>query len=252
MHTWGQNLDHHPHVHCIIPGGGLSPDGKRWISCRPGFFLAVRVLSRLFRRLFLEGLVELFEAGQLSFFNDLAELVDRTAFLALLAPLGKREWVVYAKRPFAGPEQVLAYLARYTHRVAISNSRLVEMTDDHVAFRWKDYRQKGRSRGKTMTLAAVEFIRRFLLHILPEGFCRIRHYGLFANGHRAGKLALCRQLLSAPHSKGAQAISTADADPPATPAGVPACPYCGGRMTLVGSFEGSFSRPRPTWRADTS
>jgi len=159
-----------PHVHCIIPGGGVSPDGKRWISCRPGFFLPVRVLSRLFRRLFLEGLVELFEAGRLCFFNDLAGLADRTVFLAQLAPLRKREWVVYAKRPFAGPEQVLAYLARYTHRVAISNSRLVEMTDEHVAFRWKDYRQKGLSRSKTMTLPAVSSFAGFCFTSYPTDF----------------------------------------------------------------------------------
>jgi Putative transposase/Transposase zinc-binding domain len=252
LHTWGQNLDHHPHVHCIVPGGGVSPDGGRWISCRPGFFLPVRVLSRLYRRLFLEGLVELFEAGRLCFFNDLAGLADRSAFLAQLAPLRKREWVVYAKRPFAGPEQVLAYLARYTHRVAISNSRLVEMTDEHIAFRWKDYREKGRSRSKKMALAAGEFIRRFLLHILPDGFCRIRHYGLFANGHRASKLALCRQLLGATRSRGEQTASAADADQMAMPGDVPPCPCCGGRMKLVESFEGSLSRPHPKWRGDTS
>jgi hypothetical protein len=252
LHTWGQNLDHHPHVHCIIPGGGVSPDGERWISCRPGFFLPVRVLSRLFRRLFLEGLVELFEAGRLCFYNDLAGLADRIVFLAQLAPLRKREWVVYAKRPFAGPEQVLAYLARYTHRVAISNSRLVEMTDEHIAFRWKDYRENGRSRSKTMALTAGEFIRRFLLHILPDGFCRIRHYGLFANGHRAGKLTLCRQLLGAPRSSSEQTTFAAGADQMATPGDPPPCPCCGGRMKLVESFEGSLSRPRPKWRADTS
>jgi Putative transposase/Transposase zinc-binding domain len=252
LHTWGQNLDHHPHVHCIIPGGGVSPDGKRWISCRPGFFLSVRVLSRLFRRLFLEGLVELFEAGRLCFFNDLTGLVDRAAFLTHLAPLRNREWVVYAKRPFAGPEQVLAYLARYTHRVAISNSRLVEMTDEHVAFRWKDYRQKGLSRSKTMTLPAGEFIRRFLLHVLPDGFCRIRHYGLFANAHRAGKLALCRQLLGTPGRRGEHTTSAPDADQMAPPGDPPPCPCCGGRMKFVESFEGSLSRQHPKWRGDTS
>ena len=252
LHTWGQNLDHHPHVHCIVPGGGVSPDGERWVSCRPGFFLPVRVLSRLFRRLFLEGLVELFEAGLLCFFNDLARLADHTALLALLAPLRKREWVVYAKRPFAGPAQVLAYLARYTHRVAISNSRLVEMTDEHIAFRWKDYRENGRSNSKTMALAAGEFIRRFLLHVLPDGFRRIRHYGLFANGHRASNLALCRQLLGAPRSRGEQTAFAADADQRVTPADPPPCPCCGGRMKLVESFEGSLSRLRPRWRDDTS
>ena len=168
------------------------------MRCRPGFFLPVRVLSRLFRRLFLEGLVAAFDAGELQFFHDLAALNDRAAFHAYLAPLRKREWVVYAKRPFAGPSQVLAYLARYTHRVAIGNSRLVELTDEHVSFRWKDYRENGAARSKVMTLAAGEFMRRFLLHVLPDGFHRIRHYGLFANGHRADKLVLCRRLLQVP------------------------------------------------------
>src|ERR1035437_2722252 len=198
LHAWGKNLGHHPHVHCIVPGGGISPDGERWISCRPGFFLPVRVLSRLFRRLFLDGLIALFDAGQLQFFNDLAAYSDRAAFVSRLAPLRKREWVVFAKRPFAGPEQVLAYLARYTHRVAIGNGRLIKLTDEHVTFRWKDYREAGRTKSKAMTLTAGEFIRRFLLHVLPDGFNRIRHYGLFANGHRADKLALCRRLLNAP------------------------------------------------------
>jgi hypothetical protein len=184
LHTWGQNLDHHPHVHCIVPGGGLSPDRARWVRCRPGFFLPVRVLSRLFRRLFLEGLVAAFDAGELQFFGELARLKEREAFLAYLAPERAREWVVFAKQPFAGPAQVLAYLARYTHRVAIGNSRLVELTDVHVRFRWKDYRVHDRSKSKTMTLAVGEFIRRFLMHVLPDGFHRIRHYGLFANGRR--------------------------------------------------------------------
>src|SRR5207248_1673654 len=193
LHTWGQNLDHHPHVHCIVPGGGISPDGDRWVQCRPAFFLPVRVLSRLFRRLFLEGLEALHAASELQFFNDLSELQDAAAFRAHLAPLRKSEWVVYAKRPFAGPAQVLAYLARYTHRVAIGNSRLLSISDGKVRFRWKDYRENGKS--AVMTLEAGEFIRRFLLHVLPDGFHRIRHYGLFANGHRADKLALCRKLL---------------------------------------------------------
>src|SRR5581483_3615054 len=178
LHTWGQNLDHHPHVHCLVPGGGISPDGKRWIACRTGFFLPVRVLSRPFRRLFLEGLEALHRAGQLQFFTDLGILNEATAFGAYLAPLRKTEWVVYAKRPFAGPSQVLAYLARYTHRVAIGNSRLVDLDDRHVGFRWKDYRQNRRSKHKVMRLAAGEFIRRFLLHVLPDRFHRIRHYGL--------------------------------------------------------------------------
>jgi Putative transposase/Transposase zinc-binding domain len=252
LHTWGQNLDHHPHVHCIVPGGGISPDNGRWISCRPGFFLPVRVLSRLFRRLFLDGLIALFEAGRLRFFNDLAPLTDRTAFLSRLAPLRSREWVVYAKRPFAGPKQVLAYLARYTHRVAIGNSRLIEQTDEHVVFRWKDYRERGQTKHKTTKLTAGEFIRRFLLHVLPDGFNRIRHYGLFANGHRADKLALCRRLLDAPQASLERPGDTQKDDEAATPIEPPPCPCCGGRMKLVESFEGPYSRPRTAWRADTS
>ena len=252
LHTWGQNLDHHPHVHCIVPGGGISPDGERWISCRPRFFLPVRVLSRLFRRLFLEGLVALHDAGQLQFFTDLAALADRAAFLSRLAPLHKREWVVYAKRPFAGPEQVLAYLARYTHRVAIGNSRLVELSSEHVSFRWKDYRENGKAGRKVMKLAAGEFIRRFLLHVLPDGFNRIRHYGLFANGHRAEKLALCRRLLGVPRDSKESADAGKDDASQTSPVDPPPCPCCGGRMKLVESFEGSHSRPRRAWRADTS
>ncbi|MEH2470739.1 hypothetical protein V1281_000018 [Nitrobacteraceae bacterium AZCC 2161] len=252
LHTWGQNLDHHPHVHCIVPGGGISPDGERWISCRPGFFLPVRVLSRLFRRLFLDGLIALFDAGQLQFFNDLAAYSGRAAFVSRLAPLRNREWVVFAKRPFAGPEQVLAYLARYTHRVAIGNGRLIKLADEHVSFRWKDYREAGRTKSKAMTLTAGEFIRRFLLHVLPDGFNRIRHYGLFANGHRADKLALCRRLLNAPRGDIERSNSNQNDDDAAAPIEPPPCPCCGGRMKLVESFEGSHSRPRPAWRADTS
>ena len=198
LHTWGQNLDHHPHLHCIVPGGGLSPDRSRWVRCRPGFFLPVRVLSRLFRRLFLEGLASAFDAGELQFFGELARLGEREAFLAYLARDRTREWVVFAKQPFAGPAQVLAYLARYTHRVAIGNSRLIELTDEHVRFRWKDYRAHGRCKNKVMTLAVGEFMRRFLMHVLPDGFHRIRHYGLFANGRRAENLALCRERLDVP------------------------------------------------------
>ncbi len=175
LHTWGSALTHHPHVHVIVPGGGLSLDGSRWIACKPGFFLPVRMLSRLFRRLFLEGLAALHAAGRLVFLGDLARLADKAAFDAVLAPLRRSEWIVYAKRPFAGPKAVLAYLARYTHRVAISNSRLMELDDKGVTFKWKDYRVEGRDRFKTMTLAAHEFIRRFLLHVLPSGFHRIRH-----------------------------------------------------------------------------
>jgi hypothetical protein len=196
LHTWGQNLHHHPHVHCVVPGGGPSLDGTRWVSCRPGFFLPVRVLSRLYRRLFLESLQAAFEAGDLGFFGDLAPLAEPASFAGLIAQMRQIDWVVYAKPPFGGPEQVLAYLGRYTHRVAIANSRLVDISNDQVAFRWKDYRHHDKS--KVMTLAADEFIRRFLLHTLPDGFHRIRHYGFLANGHRAAKLALCRRLLAAP------------------------------------------------------
>ena len=196
LHTWGSALTHHPHVHMIVPGGGLSPDGSRWIACRPGFFLPVRVLSRLFRRLFLDRLTALHEAGRLVFFGEQAGLADRDAFAAHLAPLRKAEWVVYAKRPFGGPEAVLAYLSRYTHRVAISNSRLVSCDEGSVTFRWKDYRARGKGAPwlKTMTLAADEFIRRFLIHVLPSGFHRIRHYGLFASGVRAASVARIRDL----------------------------------------------------------
>src|SRR5918912_1461296 len=195
LHTWGQNLDHHPHVHCIVPGGGIALDGTRWVACRPGFFLPVRVLSRLFRRLFLQGLDALHGAGKLQFFGELEPLTARPAFKAYLAPLRRVEWVVYAKPPFAGPAQVLAYLARYTHRVAIANSRLVELGGDHVSFRWKDYRENGRRKFKVVRLAIGEFIRRFLMHTLPNGFHRIRYYGFAANGHRSDKLAHCRRLL---------------------------------------------------------
>jgi hypothetical protein len=198
LHTWGSALTHHPHVHCIVPGGGLALNGERWISCRPGFFLPVRVLSRLFRRLFLEQLAAAQAAGRLRFFGDHAPLAERHDFAAYLAPLRKIEWVVYAKRPFAGPQAVLAYLSRYTHRVAIANSRLIACDDNGVTFKWKDYRAKGRQRQKVMTLASDEFIRRFLIHVLPGGFHRIRHYGLFANGGRAENLARVRDLLGVP------------------------------------------------------
>jgi hypothetical protein len=255
LHTWGSALTHHPHVHCIVPGGGLSLDGERWVSCRPRFFLPVRVLSRLFRRLFLDRLAAAHAEGRLAFFGEIAALADRAAFAARLAPLRRAEWVVYAKRPFAGPESVLAYLARYTHRVAISDSRLVAMDDKGVIFRWKDYRQDGPARRKLMTLAPGEFIRRFLIHVLPSGFHRIRHYGLFANPARAANLAKARALLQA------SAPTTADttADPAvAAEAAKPfnACPCCGGRMVLVEVFErGASPRgapPRPAIGIDSS
>ena len=195
LHTWGSALTHHPHVHGIVPGGGISPDDERWVACRRGFFLPVRVLSRLFRRRFIEGLEKLHHAGQLQFFSEHAGLADAGTFGRWLAPLRSCEWVVYAKRPFAGPEAVLAYLSRYTHRVAISNRRLVAMGENGVSFRWKDYRAKGRTRHKTMTLAPEEFMRRFLLHVLPTGFHRIRHYGLLANAGRRENLVRARVLL---------------------------------------------------------
>ena len=196
LHTWGQNLLHHPHLHSVVTGGGLSADGTEWISCRDGFFLPVGVLSRLFRRLFLENLLKAFDAGKLQFFSSLESLRDRSSFLDYLAPLREAEWVVYAKRPFAGPEQVLDYVGRYTHRVAISNNRLLDIAEGKVTFRYKDYRHD--SQQKTMTLEAEEFIRRFLLHVLPEGFQRIRYYGFLANRYRQQKLAHCRELLDMP------------------------------------------------------
>ena len=213
LQTWGQSLQHHPHVHCVVPGGGPSPDGTRWVGCRPGFFLPVKVLARLFRRLFLDELLSTFEAGELRFFGDLADLAEPAAFTRRLRELRRIDWVVYAKPPFGGPAQVLAYLGRYTHRVAIANSRLVSMTETDVAFRWKDYRHHGKA--KIMTLAADEFIRRFLLHTLPDGFHRIRHYGFLANGHRADKLALCRKLLLvlAPNPNDEQNRAVAPAQP---------------------------------------
>lgn len=196
LHTWGQNLLHHPHVHCVVPGGGIAPDGQRWIGCRRGFFLPVRVLSRLFRRLFLERLHAAFRAGHLRFAGQLESLRQTAAFRAYLAPAAQAEWVVYAKPPFGGPRQVLNYLGRYTHRVAISNNRLLTMDGERVTFAWKDYRHAAAQR--TMTLDAGEFIRRFLLHVLPNGLQHIRHYGFLANRHRETRLTLCRRLLNAP------------------------------------------------------
>jgi hypothetical protein len=233
LHTWGSALTHHPHLHMIVPGGGISLDGTRWVSCRPGFFLPVRVLSRLFRRLFLDKLAVAHQAGRLTFFNDLAPLADRDTFDAHLAPLRKVEWVVYAKRPFGGPEAVLAYLARYTHTIAISNSRLVGFDGANVTFRWKDYRTKGRERYKTMTLGAPEFTRRFLIHTLPSGFHRIRHYGVFANGGRVRNIDRARQLLAMP-----EPVAGPDDDPAAEPQSpTRPCPCCGGRMIVIETFE---------------
>ena len=233
LHTWGSAITHHPHVHMIVPGGGLSPDGTRWIACRPGFFLPVRVLSRLFRRLFLDGLSALHRAGKLAFFGDLEGLADPAAFAAWLAPLRKTEWVVYAKPPFGGPEAVLAYLSRYTHRVAISNRRLVSADAESVAFRWKDYRIKRGDRMKVMRLATGEFIRRFLIHVLPDGFHRIRHYGLLASAGHKRNVETIRGLLGAERLVAAEAADT-DPAPPLTLK--EPCPYCGGPMHIIETF----------------
>jgi hypothetical protein len=243
LHTWGSAMPHHPHIHCIVPGGGISRDGARWVSCRPGFFLPVRVLSRLFRRLFLERLLAAHEAGDLQFFNHLAQLANPKAFADLLVPLRKTEWVVYAKRPFAGPEAVLAYLSRYTHRVAIANSRLIAFDDRGVTFTWKDYRAKGRDRQKVMTLATDEFIRRFLLHVLPHRFHRIRHSGLFANGGRAKNLARARQLLDVEAP-----LDEADSqnDDPKDTLKQP-CPSCGGAMIIIETFKAGETPRGPAW-----
>lgn len=246
LHSWGQNLHHHPHIHCIVPGGGLSPDGSRWISCRPGFFLPVRVLSRLFRRLFLEELRTAFQVGKLSFFGDLALLAKCDAFARMISKARSREWVVYAKPPFGGPSQVLAYLGRYTHRVAIANSRLISIEDDRVAFRWKDYRRGGRT--KVMTLDAHEFVRRFLLHTLPDGFHRIRHYGFLANGHSAKRLDLCRRLLAKPQQDDREPNAESTAAPLPS---VQRCPCCGGRMITLAIWRCGQPPPSPFW-SDTS
>lgn len=232
LHTWGSAMTHHPHVHMIVPGGGLLPDGTRWVACKPGFFLHVRVLSRLFRRLFIEGLMSLHRAGQLAFFGDLNELTDARAFAAYLTPLRKTEWVVYAKPPFGGPEQVLAYLSRYTHRVAISNSRLVSADANTVAFRWKDYRIRRGDRMKVMRLDPHEFIRRFLIHVLPDGFHRIRHYGLLASTARKANITKIRTLLDAQKPEPEDA-TTAEVIPLTLRE---PCPDCGGAMRIIETF----------------
>ena len=258
LHTWGSAMTHHPHLHIIAPGGGLSPDGARWIACRPGFFLPVRVLSRLFRRLFLEGISSLHTTGRLAFHGDLADLTEADAFAALLAPWRRADWVVYTKRPFGGPEAVLAYLARYTHRVAIANSRLVAMDRHGVTFCWKDYRARsaGKTWRKTMTLTAPEFIRRFLLHVLPDGFHRIRHYGLLASSRRAETIARIRQIMAPATPAATEAdreaeISAERSDP--VDERRPPCPCCGGRMILVERFApGTAPRTILAVRIDTS
>jgi predicted Zn-ribbon and HTH transcriptional regulator len=238
LHTWGSALTHHPHVHLIVPGGGISLDGQRWVSCRPSFFLPMRVLSRLFRRLFLQKLIATHQAGRLSFFGDHAHLAEAQSFTTSLAPLRKVEWVVYAKRPFGGPEAVLAYLSRYTHRVAIANSRLIACDRRGVTFKWKDYRIQGRDRYKQMTLGTFEFIRRF--HVLPKGLHRIRHYGLFAKGSCADNIARARELLATSNSQSEPTSAAADYSKPS-------CPCCGGRMIVIEVFaRGTTPRHQPT------
>jgi Putative transposase/Transposase zinc-binding domain len=224
LHTWGQTLQHHPHVHCVVPGGGVSPDGSRWIACRPGFFLPVKVLSRVFRGKFLDFTRQAFARGELLFHGRLAHLDDPAHFAAYLRSSYAADWVVYAKPPFGGPQQVLKYLARYTHRVAISSHRLLSLRDGKVSFRYKDYAHGARQR--TMTVDAVEFIRRFLLHSLPKGFVRIRHYGLLANASRAVQLTRCRELLACP-AQPAAAKTTVDAEAQADPGAARICPACG-------------------------
>jgi hypothetical protein len=242
-HTWGSAMTHHPHVHMIVPGGGIALDGERWISCRPGFLLPVRVLSRLLRGLFLEKLTAAHSADRLGFFGDHAGLSERRDFAQFLAPLRKKNWFVYAKPPFAGPEAVLAYLARYTHRVAIANSRLIALDEAGVTFRVKDYRRNGQERYRTMTLEPGEFIRRFLLHVLPKGFHRIRHYGLLAIAGRKANIARARDLLAAPQPE-AEGNGSDDAAPTDWR---PPCPCCGGRMIIIETFErGGNARAPPS------
>ena len=246
LHTWGSALTHHPHVHAIVPGGGLSADGCHWVACRPGFFLSVRVLSRLFRRRFLEALQQAHHHGRLQFFGDLAGLADVGRFSEWLAPMRQCEWVVYAKRPFAGPDAVLAYLSRYTHRVAISNSRLLALDQRGVTFRWKDYRAKGRTRYKAMTLEAGEFMRRFLLHVLPGGFHRIRHYGLLANGARRDNLKRARQLLA--QVREPDALTHCDVvEPTSAPTFV--CRHCGRAMVIIEILERAATIRAPPFHA---
>ncbi|MGH8290296.1 MAG: IS91 family transposase [Steroidobacteraceae bacterium] len=244
LHTWGSQLTHHPHVHGIVPGGGITVDADRWVPCRPGFFLPVRVLSRFFRRRFLEELAGLHARGELQFFSEHAELADPVRFAEWLAPLRQIEWVVYAKRPFAGPSAVLAYLSRYTHRVAISNSRLIAHDERGVTFRWKDYRVKGRTRYKTMTLAAEEFMRRFLLHVLPRGFHRIRHYGLLGNAHRTVELATVRALLHVAPSAPEDPHKSSKAEANSSPSSPFFCRHCGAPMIVVCALP-----PQPPIRA---
>jgi len=251
LHSWGSTMTFHPHLHCVVSGGGLSPDGTRWIACQPGFFLPVRVLSRLFRRLFCEDLEKAFHTGKLAFFSSLQVLHGRAAFRRYLAPLRRAKWVVYSKPPFAGPQQVLDYLGRYTHRIAISNNRLLAIDDGKVRFRWKDYRTGGRWR--TMTLTTEEFIRRFLLHVLPDGFQRIRYYGFLCNRYRQQKLARCRELLGMPEAQpatGEPSDDDRDRYEALTGISLKQCPVCrDGQMIFLELV------PKPDgcrWRQDTS
>ena len=244
LHTWGSAMTHHPHVHMIVPGGGIARDGTRWISSRPAFLLPVRVLGKLFRRLFLTRLIQLHAAGRLAFFGSSAHLTDRGAFLKHLAPVRKMRWVVYSKPPFAGPQAVLAYLSRYTHRVAISNRRLIAFDERGVSFAYKDYRRDGPERQRVMTLATDEFIRRFLLHVLPRGFHRIRHYGLLAGSARKASLALARELLAVPApTEGDELEQVAELRPP--------CPCCGGHMIVVETFA-RWQQPRAPPKTTTA
>ena len=249
LHTWGQALHPHPHLHCIVPGGGIAPDHTRWIACLPGFFLPVRVLSRRFRDRFMQQLRAAFAGGQLRLPGVLAALADPAAFTAQAEELGRAEWVVYAKPPFAGPEQMLGYLGRYTHRVAIANSRIVGLDDGQVSFTWKDYRHRGTT--KTMTLSADEFIRRFLQHTVPDGFHRIRHFGFLANHHRAKKLALCRSLLAAPPPEPPPPRRWQDRLRDLTGQDVEVCPCCGGRMLIISTIPPQ-PPPRAAMACDTS
>jgi hypothetical protein len=256
LHTWGSAMTHHPHVHMIVPGGGLSADGSRWIAARSNFLLHVNILRKLFRGRFLALLVKAHADGCLKFHNRLAAFADNKLFKRFLVPLRRIHWVVYCKEPFAGPKQVLRYLSRYTHRVAISNRRLVAADEGGVSFRWKDYRIEGPERWKTMTLAPAEFIRRFLIHELPRGFHRIRHYGLFANGNRAANLARARELLGVPAPV---PEATPAKPPPEQPTALPRpCPCCGGRMIVIEVFARGCtprhrpSPPPPLIRIDTS
>ncbi len=238
LHTWGSAMTHHPHVYMIVPGGGIALDGTRWISSRPAFLLPVRVLGALFRRLFLTRLIQLHRTGKLAFFGSMAGLADKRAFHRHLAPVRKKRWVVYAKPPFSGPEAVLAYLSRYTHRVAISNRRLIAFDRQDVTFRYKDYRRPGDERQNIMTITADEFIRRFVLHVLPRGFHRIRHYGLLAGSSRKTSLARARELLDIvpPTPEEGEPENPCDLRPP--------CPCCGGRMIIIEAFE-RWRQPRP-------